>query len=252
MNEGFIKLRRGLLDWDYIDEPNVLSLFVICILKANHKPQKWRGIDIGIGEFVSSYEKLSIESGLTVQQVRTAVNKLKKTGDLTSKATNKYTLFKVVKYEKQEENKEVVTNKQQTNNKQITNKQQTNNKQITTNKNEKNYKNEYNDNNDKNIIKKINKKEEPEIIEKYFDNITVNELFLEYLETRSKKSNTERSVNMLINKTNGFTDEEIIEALETSIAGNYKSIFPKKKQEQNKSKNILHDISYEDIDNMEF
>lgn len=54
--------------------------------------------------------------------------KLKSTGEITSKATNKYTVITVERYEDYQSKEEKLTNN-------ITNEQQTNNNQITTTNN---------------------------------------------------------------------------------------------------------------------
>lgn len=127
--EGWIKLHRGLLEWEWYDEPNVFRLFLHCILKANHSDKSWRGSVIKRGEFVTSLQNLSNETKLSVQQVRTCLKKL--TNELTIKSTSQHTVIQVVKYnEYQDDNKQ--------SNKRVTNEQQTNNKQITTTKNDKN------------------------------------------------------------------------------------------------------------------
>ena len=41
---------------------------------------------------------MSVETGLTEKQVRLAINKLERTGEITTERTNKYTLINVVKY----------------------------------------------------------------------------------------------------------------------------------------------------------
>ncbi len=134
---GYIKLHRQLMEWEWYKNIPVRILFEHCLLKANHKEKKWQGIVIPKGSFVTSYENLAFETGLTVQQVRTAINKLKSTSEITYKSTSHYSIITVNNWERfQEDNTQ--------NNKQITNNQQTNNKQITTTKNDKNDKNEKN------------------------------------------------------------------------------------------------------------
>ncbi len=129
-----------MIDWEWYQNPNVVSVFLHCLLKANHKEKKWQGQLVKRGQFITSYQNMSNElSGkhgkITVMQIRTALNKLKSTGELTIKGTNRFTVIAVNKYDMyQEDNTR--------GNKQITNKQQTDNKQITTNKNVKNVKNE--------------------------------------------------------------------------------------------------------------
>ena len=140
MSAGFIKIYRQLTEWEWYSDVNVFKLFMHCLLKANHKDNKWQGITIEKGSFVTSYENLSKETGLTIQQVRTALNKLKSTSEITYKSTSQYSIISIKNWNMyQEDNTQI--------NKQITNNQQTNNKQITTNKNDKNEKNEKNDKN---------------------------------------------------------------------------------------------------------
>lgn len=136
MNEinGFIKLYRSVLDWEWFNDNNTFRLFIYCLLKANYSDTKWRGIDIDKGSFITSYNRLSLQTGLTLQQVRTSLHKLVMTGEITHESHTKYSVIKVNNYHLyQDSNKQ---NDKQTN-KQVTNKQQTNNKQITTDKEKK-------------------------------------------------------------------------------------------------------------------
>ena len=148
--EGWIKLHRSLLEWEWYSDPNVSRLFIHILLKANFKDKNWQGITVERGSFITSTEVLSNETGLSIQQVRTALKKLESTGEIMIKRTNKFTLIKVAKYSvfqeldnnEQQSNNEQITNEQQSNNEQITNEQQSNNNQITTTKELKELKNE--------------------------------------------------------------------------------------------------------------
>ncbi len=148
MHRGFAKFHRKLLDWEWYTDIPTKVLFFHLILKANHTDKNWRGVEIKRGQVLTSLDSLSKETGLTVQQVRTATKKLKSTGEITSKATSKNTLVTLCNYETyntQEEESNKQSNKQS--NKRATNEQQTSNKQITTTKNvekEDNVKNEEN------------------------------------------------------------------------------------------------------------
>lgn len=133
--QGFIKLHRQITEWEWYSNINVCRLFIHCLLKANHKDNKWQGIVIERGTFITSIENLAFETGLSGQQIRTALNKLKSTGEITSKTTNRYSIISIKNW-----NSYQLDNTQD--NKQITNKQQTNNKQITTNNNDNNVKND--------------------------------------------------------------------------------------------------------------
>ena len=101
------------------------------------------------GSVFTSIEHLSKKSGLTMQQTRTALNKLKSTGEITIKSTNRGTLVTVENWGKYQFMSEEITN-ESTNN--PTNNQQTSNKQITNNQQQlKKEKNKKNINNVKNV-----------------------------------------------------------------------------------------------------
>lgn len=96
MNEGFIKLYRKIIDWEWYTDVNTKALFIHLLLMANHTDQRWRGQVIKRGSLVTSYGSLSVQTGLTVKQVRNSLKKLEKTGDVASKSTNRNTLIMVL------------------------------------------------------------------------------------------------------------------------------------------------------------
>jgi len=124
---GWIKLHRTLLDWDWADDPKVFALFVTCLLKANHEPNTWRGIDIQRGQFITSLDSLKAQTGLTHRELRTALKKLQKTGEIDKQTTSQNTRITVIQYDKYQERDKPKTNERQTKD-----------KGKTTNKNEKN------------------------------------------------------------------------------------------------------------------
>lgn len=85
--EGFISLHRKLLDWEWYGDINTCRLFIHCLLKANWKDKKYRGRLIKRGTFVTSRDKLSAETLLTVKQVRRALNNLQTTNEVAIKST---------------------------------------------------------------------------------------------------------------------------------------------------------------------
>lgn len=148
-NNGWIKLNRQVLDWEWYQDNNTFKLFIHCLLKANHVGKKWRGIFIERGQFVSSYDILSNETSLSYQQVRTSLSKLKSTGELTVKSTSKYSLISVNKYNIFQAKEDIVTDESTDN---LTVKQQSSNSQVTTTKNIKNNKNEKNNEYSENFL----------------------------------------------------------------------------------------------------
>lgn len=100
MQEGnYIKLYRSVLEWEWYSDINTSRLFLHMLLKVNWKEGKFQGTTVPRGSFVSSIKKLAEETELTEREIRTAISHLKSTGEVTSKSTNKFTVFTVVNYE---------------------------------------------------------------------------------------------------------------------------------------------------------
>ena len=142
---GYVPLYRKIKEWEWYTEANTMRLFIHCLVSANHKKNKWRGVTVEKGSFITSVANLANDLNLSNQNIRTALNNLKSTNEITINSTNKYTMINVVNWSlyalgDDETNKQ--TNKQ--NNIPLTNGQQTTNKQLTTNNNEKNLENEEN------------------------------------------------------------------------------------------------------------
>ena len=131
MHRGFITLYRKIVDWEWYSDANVFRVFTHLILTANWEPKKWKGELVSRGQKVISIQKLAQETGLTEQSVKTAIKKLKSTGELTSKSTNKYTVVTLTNYDFYQDKEKQLTNKTTSN---LTNEQQTNNKRVTTTK----------------------------------------------------------------------------------------------------------------------
>lgn len=124
---GWIKIHRKFLDWEWYDDANVFRLFVHLLLNANYEPSKYRGVVLAPGSVLTGRILLSEQTGLSQQQIRTALDKLKSTNEITIKTSNKSSIISIVSWnEYQEDN--------QQNNKQITNDQPTDNQRITTSK----------------------------------------------------------------------------------------------------------------------
>ena len=130
MDNGWIKIYAKLKEWQWYGEPIMVAFWIHILISANWKDKKWRGITIGRGQLVTSRTRLADEIGISEQQVRTCIERLISTNEIEVKATNKYTLITICKYDSY---KVFEQDKQPTNNQQITNEQPTNNQQ-TTNK----------------------------------------------------------------------------------------------------------------------
>ena len=129
MNNGWIKVHRKILEWEWYNEPNTFRLFFHILLKANHKPNKYRGVLIETGQIMTGLHLLSNETGLSVRSVRTCLNRLKSTNEITIKTSTQGSIIQIVKYS----DYQIQTSE-------VTNERQTNDKRTTTNKNDNNIK----------------------------------------------------------------------------------------------------------------
>ncbi len=134
INNGFVKLPRSILEWEWYDHPDVIRMYIHLLIKVNYAPAKWRGIDILEGEHISSISKLSNQLMMSEFKVRESLSKLEKSGVLKKTTTNKFTKLKLIQLGTPDKSVDL-THKQIQN--QTSDKPQTNQKQTTTNKNNK-------------------------------------------------------------------------------------------------------------------
>ncbi|MBR5806090.1 MAG: hypothetical protein IKY30_04895 [Oscillospiraceae bacterium] len=120
MKKGWIQLHRQLLDWRWYTNITVKTLFIHFLLQACRKKVEWQGITLLPGQLVTSYSTLSEQTGLTVQQIRTAINKLQSTGEIKHDSTNKYTIITVCNWSVYQADRRKKATKKQTNNKPTT------------------------------------------------------------------------------------------------------------------------------------
>ena len=121
--DGWIKIHYKFLSWEWFQDDGMVRLFINLILRANFQPKKWKGILLERGQLVTGRRQLSIETGLSERTIRTCLQRLEDTGEITIKTTNKFSIITICNYDtyQYEDNK----NDQQTTNKRPTNDQQT-------------------------------------------------------------------------------------------------------------------------------
>jgi len=124
---GWIKLHRSLIDWQYWDDHNTTRLLIFLLVIVNHEQKKWLGIIIEPGQIVTSFEKLSFKTGMSISQIRRSIKLLENDNQITRKTTNKFQLITLVKWDELQIETPL-------NDKQNNKKQQSNNNQTTTTK----------------------------------------------------------------------------------------------------------------------
>ena len=207
---GYIKLDRKMLEWEWYHNTNTKVLFLHCLLKANWKEGKFEGVSIPKGGFVTSYPNLSKQTGLSIQQVRTALEHLKSTGELTVYPHAKFSVVIVNNYIQYQDDNTV-------SNSQSTGYQQAINSLSTTIEEEKEGK--------KNKKEKENIKGYP-----ISENEVLQSAFNDFLEMRKaiKKPMTERAIKNLIAKLKRMSPDEYVQAdiLDQSINHSWAGVYP--------------------------
>jgi len=92
---GWVKIHRKLEEWEWYTDSKSVHLFIHILIKSNHVARKWRGVDVFPGQFITSRDKLSAQTGISTQAVRTILGRLKSTNEITIKTTSKYTMITV-------------------------------------------------------------------------------------------------------------------------------------------------------------
>jgi len=132
MNCGWVKMYRKFSEWEWYKTPNMAHLFMHLVISANHIDGRWQGIEVKKGQLVTGRLSLSEQTGISEQSIRTALNKLKSTGEITIKSTSKFSIITICNYIEYQ-TQEIEAN-QQIN--QQTNQQLTNNQPATNHKQE--------------------------------------------------------------------------------------------------------------------
>jgi len=126
---GWVKLHRSILKQPWFKHSNTLQLFIYLLLSANRVPGyklffKGQEYELQPGQYWTTLERLKLQTGLTSQNIRTAVMLLKSTNTITSHSSSKGTIYSLCHWHKYQEVTNKVTNDQQTTNKPLTTEQE--------------------------------------------------------------------------------------------------------------------------------
>ena len=138
-NNGFIILDRKMVNWEWYQDINTKTLFLHCLFKANWKDGNFQGVVIKKGSFVTSLQKLSEETCLSISNVRTSLKHLISTNEITSKSYSKFRVITINNYDNYQDLNKYL-------NKQLASNSQATNKQLTTIENNKTIKHKNNNN----------------------------------------------------------------------------------------------------------
>lgn len=144
---SYVKLYRKTLQNEWWDDLNTMRLWFYLLLSVNWVDKKWHGMIIKKGQIMTSAKKLAKGTKISYQSIRTSLERLKSTNQLTCETTHGGTLITIVKWELYQGDSDVAN--EPTNelpNKKVTSGQRATNEQLTTTKEYKELKNNTNTN----------------------------------------------------------------------------------------------------------
>ena len=97
--DGWIKLHRRILEWEWWDDPVMVKVWLRLLFDANYESKKWKGITVERGQLIFGRMEYAEKCCISERQIRTAMERLKTTGEVTIKTTNKYSLVTLTKYD---------------------------------------------------------------------------------------------------------------------------------------------------------
>jgi hypothetical protein len=224
---GWIKLHRKLKNSLVFDNPDLLKVWIWCLLKATHDDYiqmiGLQEVELEKGQFIFGRKVAANELKMSESKTYRLIKKLETMQNLNIKANNKYSIITIANWELYQSDS---NNSEQQFEQQMNNKRTTNEQQMNTNKNIKNNKNINN-----NIYS---------VLDNYTSNDDLRQALNDFLEMRKKikKPMTERALNMLLSKLDELaaTDEVKIKLLDQSILHNWQTVYPLKEEKQQEPK----------------
>lgn len=99
---GWVKLHREALQNGWLQNQRLWAFWCYCILKASHRPTTvmvgYQRVNLEPGQFIFGREKAAAELKMTVKQVRTCLDTLKRASNVAVKTASKYSVITVVNW----------------------------------------------------------------------------------------------------------------------------------------------------------
>ena len=99
-NNGYIKLYRKMMKWGWYTDTNAKCVFLHLLFLAQYEACFYRGVKLEVGQAVTSIREIATQTGISVQSVRTALEHLKSTQEITQSPHGKFSVFTVKNYSK--------------------------------------------------------------------------------------------------------------------------------------------------------
>ena len=98
--QGYIKLHRSILGWEWWSDANTTRVFLWLLLNAQWEDSRFRGYEVPKGSLVTSYNSISQNLDISVKSARVAIEHLKRTGEVAIKRHSHFSIVTIVNWDK--------------------------------------------------------------------------------------------------------------------------------------------------------
>ena len=120
MADGWIKIHKKIIKWEWYTDSKMVHLFLHLLFKAQYEDSRWKGLTVKRGQLISGLSSLSKATGISTQSLRTCLKRLKDSGEIMQKSTNRFSVITICNYEEYQATKKTA-NKQPTGSQQAAN-----------------------------------------------------------------------------------------------------------------------------------
>lgn len=100
MNEGWIKIYYKMLDWEWMDDPYVVALWVRILLNTNQRERKWHGVTVKRGQWLTSVHHIAEQTGWSRNTVKRILRILEQSKQISVETGNNGVIITVTNYGK--------------------------------------------------------------------------------------------------------------------------------------------------------
>ena len=106
LSEGWIKIDRNLLKWRWFSDTPTLVVWIYLLLQANYEERDFKTITIHRGELVRSQAQIAADTGLSLKNVRTALEHLEATGEVARRRHGQIVVISIPNYDRYQDNRQ--------------------------------------------------------------------------------------------------------------------------------------------------
>lgn len=111
MNETYVKLLRKITEWEWYHDSKMVHLFIHLMITCQAQKRNYAGVELERGQCIIALRPLSAKLGIPMQSLRTCLERLKSTREVTLKVTHQFTIVTLTQYDLYQSASDGVTRK---------------------------------------------------------------------------------------------------------------------------------------------